>query len=243
MRSLTGPTPAAEAPARLLETGIKVIDVMCPLVAGGTVALAGDLGAGMTVVMEELVRRLSGGSDPLSIFVMMPPPSPEWPYSVEPGFSHAEALSKEGYSEGTVGAVQTFFFRADDGPWTAERLAALAPLDTVIRLSHERGQAKVYPTVDALASRSRLLEAKAKIVSMTHRRTGARLSRRCGDTLEPAPASINCCCNARLGCRTISPSRSSAPSLTATVQGRRLALSKQCAPARKSSTADMTTCR
>jgi F-type H+-transporting ATPase subunit beta len=32
-------------------------------------------------------------------------------------------------------------------------------VDTVIRLSHERGQAKVYPTVDVLASRSRLLEA------------------------------------------------------------------------------------
>jgi RNA polymerase sigma factor (sigma-70 family) len=159
VRSLTGHVPATDAPAKMLETGIKAIDVMCPLVAGGTVALAGDLGAGMTVVMEELVRRLSGGSDPLSIFVMMPPPSPEWPYSVEPGFSHAEALRKEGYSEGTVGAVQTFFFRAEGGPWTAERLAALAPVDTVIRLSHERGQAKVYPTVDVLASRSRLLEA------------------------------------------------------------------------------------
>ena len=161
VQRLTGRAPTADGPARLLETGIKVIDVMCPLVAGGTLALAGDLGAGMTVVMEELTRRLSDGSDPLSIFVMMPPPSPEWPSSQEPDFSHAEALRKEGYSEGTVGAVQTFFFRAEDGPWTSQRLAALAPIDTVIRLSRERGQAKVYPTVDVLASRSRLLEAKA----------------------------------------------------------------------------------
>ena len=60
-----------------------------------------------------------------------------------------------------MGAVQTFFFRAEDGPWTSQRLAALAPMDTVIRLSHERAQARVYPTVDVLASRSRLLEAKA----------------------------------------------------------------------------------
>jgi RNA polymerase sigma factor (sigma-70 family) len=161
VRLLAGPpTGTAELP-KFLETGIKVIDVMCPLVAGGTVAIATDVGAGVMVLMEELVRRLSDGCEPLSIFVMMPPPSPEAPYSLEPGFSHAEQLRKDGYSEGTVGAVQTFFLRAEEGPWTTGRLAALAPADVVIRLSRERGQAKVYPTVDVLASRSRLLETTA----------------------------------------------------------------------------------
>jgi RNA polymerase sigma-70 factor (ECF subfamily) len=158
VQSLAGRTRAADA--QLLETGIKVIDLMCPLVAGGTVAIAGEFGAGSTVVMEELVRRLSDGCDPLSIFIMMPPPPPESPY-FEPGFSLAEELKKEGYSEGTVGAVQTFFFRAEDGPWTPKRLAALAPFDAVIRLSRERARANVYPTVDVLASRSRLLEMSA----------------------------------------------------------------------------------
>jgi RNA polymerase sigma factor (sigma-70 family) len=109
-----------------LETGIKVIDVTCPLVAGGTLAIAGDLGAGITVVMEEIVRRLSGGRNRLTMFVMMPPASPEWPYTLEPGFSVVDELKKAGYSEGAVGAVQTFFLRADEGPWTTERLAALA---------------------------------------------------------------------------------------------------------------------
>jgi RNA polymerase sigma factor (sigma-70 family) len=159
IRQLAGHTSAGLP--KFLETGIKVIDVMCPLVAGGTLAIATDIGAGVTVMMEELVRRLSDGCDPLSIFVMMPPPSPEAPYSLEPGFSHAEQLRKEGYSEGTAGAVQTFFLRAEEGPWTAQRLAALAPADVVIRMSRERGQAKVYPTIDVLASRSRLLEMKA----------------------------------------------------------------------------------
>jgi RNA polymerase sigma factor (sigma-70 family) len=155
---LTGGVLPADVQGKLLETGIKVIDVMCPLVAGGTVVIAGDLGAGMLVVMEELARRLGGGSDPLSIFVMMPPPSPEWPYSLEPV---AEALRKDGFSEGTVGAVQTFFLRAEDGPWTAERITALAPADSIIRPSRERLRAKVYPTIDALVSRSRWLEARA----------------------------------------------------------------------------------
>jgi RNA polymerase sigma-70 factor (ECF subfamily) len=160
VRQLVGPTSDTAGLPKFLETGIKVIDVMCPLVAGGTLAIATDIGAGVMVMMEELVRRLSGGCDPLSIFVMMPPPSPEWPHSLEPGFSHAEQLRKEGYSEGTVGAVQTFFLRAEEGPWTTQRLAALAPVDVVIRMSRKRGQAKVYPTVDVLASRSRLLEMK-----------------------------------------------------------------------------------
>jgi hypothetical protein len=40
---LAGRVPAAgDAPTAMLETGIKVIDVMCPLVAGGAVAIAGD---------------------------------------------------------------------------------------------------------------------------------------------------------------------------------------------------------
>ncbi len=51
--SLTTEAPAGH-PLRLLETGIKVIDVMCPLVAGGTLAIAGDPGGGSTVVMGSL---------------------------------------------------------------------------------------------------------------------------------------------------------------------------------------------
>jgi RNA polymerase sigma factor (sigma-70 family) len=152
--------PAAQ-PSRLLETGIKVIDVMCPLVAGGTLAIAGDPGGGSTVVMEELVRRLSAGPDRLTILLMIPQPSAHvWPRARAPGFSLAETLKKDGYSEGTVGAVQTLFFLAPEAGWTQEQLSALAPADTVIRLSLERARAKVYPPVDVLTSRSRLLETK-----------------------------------------------------------------------------------
>ena len=143
-----------DAAPKLLETGIKVIDVLCPLAAGGTVAIAGELGGGTTVVMEELVRRLGGGADPVSLFTLVP----QWPVEREPGFSHAAALKKEGYSEGTVGAVQTFFFRATEGPWTPEALAMLALIDVVIHLSSAQAKGRIYPTVDPLTSRSRWLE-------------------------------------------------------------------------------------
>jgi F-type H+-transporting ATPase subunit beta len=69
---LAGQPSTYGSTAKLLETGIKVIDVLCPLVAGSTVAIAGELGVGITVVMEEVVRRLSESGDTLSLFVFLP---------------------------------------------------------------------------------------------------------------------------------------------------------------------------
>jgi F0F1-type ATP synthase beta subunit len=43
---VAGPVRKDDRARELLETGIKVIDVMCPLVRGGTVAVAGELRAG-----------------------------------------------------------------------------------------------------------------------------------------------------------------------------------------------------
>ncbi|HXJ83358.1 MAG TPA: sigma-70 family RNA polymerase sigma factor [Candidatus Methylomirabilis sp.] len=163
VRSLAGPPSPPGARLELLETGIKVIDVMCPLVRGGTVAIAGEPRAGTLVVLEELVRRLSGGPEGVSFFTI----APWWPESI------AEALRKEGYSEGTVGSVQTFYFRAEEGAWTPERLASLGAVDVVIRLSVDLARRGTYPTVDPLMSRSRLLDAGA--VDPAHAELAARI--------------------------------------------------------------------
>jgi RNA polymerase sigma factor (sigma-70 family) len=69
--------------SEIVETGIKVIDVMCPIRAGGSVAIAGENAAGTTVVMEEIVRRISKSSHPVTLFVLIPPPSEIWPPSLE----------------------------------------------------------------------------------------------------------------------------------------------------------------
>jgi RNA polymerase sigma factor (sigma-70 family) len=152
---LAGPSPAVGA-GKLVETGIKVIDVMCPLMAGGSVAIVGEARVGIVVVTEELVQRLSRGLDGVSLFPLVPlPPNPP------PNWSFAEELKKEAGSEGTVGPVQTFFLRGEDRPWTQDRLAALSAVDTVIHLSRERIRANIYPAVDVLTSRSRLVETKA----------------------------------------------------------------------------------
>jgi F0F1-type ATP synthase beta subunit len=146
--------PAQGETVRLLETGIKVIDVMCPLSASGTIAIAGEFGAGATVVMEELVRRLSGGADRVSLFTLLAPR----PGEHELRYSLAEELKKEGFSEGTAGAVQTFFFRGQDGPLAHEQLEGLRAVDTVIHLARDMAKAGIYPCVQLRTSRSRLLE-------------------------------------------------------------------------------------
>jgi hypothetical protein len=60
VRLLTGPPAEAGRIPDLLETGIKVVDVMCPIIRGGTVAIAGEHRAGSMVVVEELAWRLQG---------------------------------------------------------------------------------------------------------------------------------------------------------------------------------------
>jgi F0F1-type ATP synthase beta subunit len=65
----------------VVETGIKVIDVMRPIRAGGSVAIASENGAGGTVVMEEIVRRIGNSRHPVTMFMLIPPPSELWPPS------------------------------------------------------------------------------------------------------------------------------------------------------------------
>src|SRR5882724_2432092 len=76
----------------IVETGIKVIDVMCPIRAGGSVAIAGEYGTGNTVVMEEIVRRISKSVYPVTLFVLIPPPSEAWPPSLDENYSFADEL-------------------------------------------------------------------------------------------------------------------------------------------------------
>jgi RNA polymerase sigma factor (sigma-70 family) len=157
---LAGQASDAAGSKTLVETGIKVIDVMCPLMAGGSVAIAGEPGAGALVLMEELARRLSDRRIPMSLFVVMPPFSPAWPASMQDGFSLGDSLKREGYSEGTIGTVQTFFLRGQEKPWTEDQLSALKAADVVIHLSREVAKAQLYPSVDPRTCCSCLLETK-----------------------------------------------------------------------------------
>lgn len=52
----------------LLETGVKVIDLLCPFAKGGKVGLFGGAGVGKTVMMMELIRNIATEHDGYSVF-------------------------------------------------------------------------------------------------------------------------------------------------------------------------------
>ena len=54
--------------SELLETGIKVIDLMCPFAKGGKVGLFGGAGVGKTVNMMELIRNIAYETSGYSVF-------------------------------------------------------------------------------------------------------------------------------------------------------------------------------
>ncbi|MES1943989.1 F0F1 ATP synthase subunit beta [Salinisphaera sp. PC39] len=56
------------AATELLETGIKVIDLLCPFAKGGKVGLFGGAGVGKTVNMMELIRNIAAEHSGYSVF-------------------------------------------------------------------------------------------------------------------------------------------------------------------------------
>ncbi len=53
--------------AEILETGIKVIDLLCPYAKGGKIGLFGGAGVGKTVVMQELIHNIAKQHGGLSV--------------------------------------------------------------------------------------------------------------------------------------------------------------------------------
>ena len=63
------PTYAEQASSNeLLETGVKVIDLVCPFAKGGKIGLFGGAGVGKTVNMMELINNIAKAHSGLSVF-------------------------------------------------------------------------------------------------------------------------------------------------------------------------------
>ncbi|MDY3889751.1 MAG: F0F1 ATP synthase subunit beta [Bacilli bacterium] len=52
----------------ILETGIKVIDLLCPYVKGGKIGLFGGAGVGKTVLIQELINNIATQQHGISVF-------------------------------------------------------------------------------------------------------------------------------------------------------------------------------
>src|SRR5207248_10139770 len=57
-----------ETQVQTLETGIKVVDLIAPLVRGGKVGLFGGAGVGKTVLIKELIRNIAAEHSGISVF-------------------------------------------------------------------------------------------------------------------------------------------------------------------------------
>jgi F-type H+-transporting ATPase subunit beta len=62
------PFDQLEAKTELFPTGIKVIDLLAPYVAGGKIGMFGGAGVGKTVVIQEMIRRVAKNFGGVSVF-------------------------------------------------------------------------------------------------------------------------------------------------------------------------------
>ncbi|MBX9680803.1 MAG: F0F1 ATP synthase subunit beta [Gemmataceae bacterium] len=70
-RSIHQPPPSfadLSAKTEIFETGIKVIDLLTPLVRGGKAGLFGGAGLGKTVILQELIARIASSHGGYSVF-------------------------------------------------------------------------------------------------------------------------------------------------------------------------------
>lgn len=69
--SIHKPAPAFEdlsTSSEILETGIKVVDLLCPYAKGGKIGLFGGAGVGKTVLIQELINNIAKEHGGLSVF-------------------------------------------------------------------------------------------------------------------------------------------------------------------------------
>lgn len=122
-----------------IQTGIKAIDLLAPLVQRGVVALVGAMNVGKLVLVEELVMRLSRVGEQATLLVFLKSPD-------ELGIVH----QLDYRVDGGVGVVVV-----PVGDASPEALAsALDRVDTVIAMSLDLGRARMYPAIDPVMSRA-----------------------------------------------------------------------------------------
>ena len=96
----------------VFETGIKVIDLICPFVKGGKVGLFGGAGVGKTVVIQELIRNIASEHGGFSVFAGVGERSRE-----------GNDLYYEMKSSGVLGKTSLVFGQMNETPGVRARVA------------------------------------------------------------------------------------------------------------------------
>jgi F0F1-type ATP synthase beta subunit len=127
----------------VVETGIKVIDLLCPWPAGGIVGIFGDMHTGKMVVVEELVHRLAGAPVALSLLVFVE------------ASADVTAIPRLDYR--TSDSVEAIYLPvADADPRAAEQ--TISQLDAALTLSGHLARNSLYPAIDPVRLTSLLLD-------------------------------------------------------------------------------------
>src|SRR5918994_1529049 len=176
-----------EPKQQMLETGIKVIDLLEPYVQGGKIGMFGGAGVGKTVIIQEMIRRQAeqhggvsvfagvverkdvllfidnifrftqAGSEVSTLLGRMPSAVGYQPTLADEMGELQERITS---TKGrSITSLQAIFVPADDITDPAPH-TAFAHLDATTVLSRDIAALGIYPAVDPLDSTSRILDAR-----------------------------------------------------------------------------------
>ena len=98
--------------AEVLETGIKVVDLMAPILKGGKVGLFGGAGVGKTVTIQELIHNIAKAHEGVSVFA-----------GVGERTREGNDLYHEMNDSGVMGSTAMVFGQMNEQPWPRARVA------------------------------------------------------------------------------------------------------------------------
>ena len=127
--------------AKILETGIKVIDLVCPFTKGGKVGAFGGAGVGKTVVIQELINNIAMKHGGVSIFAGVGERSREG-NDLYKEMSEAGVIDQKDLSKSKVGMV---FGQMNEPPGRAfARCSFCARNDRIFSRRAQPGRASFY---------------------------------------------------------------------------------------------------
>ena len=153
------PAPALADQAtetKIMETGIKVVDLIAPYSLGGKIGLFGDVGGqDVLLFIDNIFRFIQAGSEVSALLGRMPSAVGYQPTLANEMGALEERITST--RSGSITSVQAVYVPADDLTDPAPA-ATFAHLDATTVLSREIVELGIYPAVDPLSSTSRILD-------------------------------------------------------------------------------------
>jgi len=135
------PAPAfdqQEAVSEVFETGIKVVDLLCPFAKGGKIGLFGGAGVGKTVLIQELIRITAVEKGGFSVFAGVGERTREG-NDLWLEMSEAQYKTPEGETQSVIDNAVLVFGQMNEPPGARLRVA-LSGLTMAEYFREERGQ-------------------------------------------------------------------------------------------------------